>query len=313
MTTLLRLAALSVAIFGAASTRAELFVLYPGSPGNGAGAVGRFDDVSGAKLRLFGQENEGMRALAVDPAGDVLVSAEMLGAGLIYRFNAQGDYLGKVADVVGADFTALAVAPDGALHAIAWLADANDASIRHVHIVRFPGNGAPAVILVSEGSGDMTSPRALAFGPDGQLYVADARAGVLRFDAASGAALDAFVPVDRGGLVDASALAFGPDGKLYVASAQANAVLRFDAASGAFIDTFVVPQNGGLTAPRALTFGLDRNLYVTSAGFNQVLRFDGRTGLLLSGISGEAGFRPPAALAFVAARERAPIRHAIER
>jgi hypothetical protein len=313
MATLLRLAVLSAAVLCAASTRAELFVLYPGSPGNGGGAVARFDGATGAKLRLFGQDNEGLRALCVDGQGDLLVSADMVGSGLIYRFSAQGDYLGKVADVADAYFTAFAIAPDGALHAIAWLGDPADASIRHVHIVRFPGNGAPAVMLVSEGSGDMTLPRALTFGPDGQLYVADAHAGVLRFDAATGAALGTFVPVDQGSLVDASALAFGPDGNLYVASAQANAVLRFDGASGAFIDTFVVPQNGGLTAPRALAFGPDRNLYVTSAGFNQVLRFEGRTGMLLNGITGEAGFRPPAGLAFVAPRERAPFRHAIER
>jgi len=108
----------------AVSARADLLVLYRGSPG--AGAVARFEAGTGAKLAAFGRDNEGMFALAVGAADEVFVSADILGSGLIYRFNRAGEYLGKVADVNGTDYDALTIGPDGNLYAVASVADGVD-------------------------------------------------------------------------------------------------------------------------------------------------------------------------------------------
>jgi len=78
----------------------------------------------------------------------------------------------------------------------------------------------------------MTAPTSLAFGADGNLYVADPALGVIRFNGSTGAALGVFVSPGSGGLQDAAKIAFGPDGKLYVGSKRANVTLRFDAATG---------------------------------------------------------------------------------
>jgi hypothetical protein len=281
------------------AVRADLLVLYPGSPG--FGAVGRFDAATGAAGAAFGHDNEGMFALCVDARGDVYVSADLVGYGLIYRFDRAGRFLGKIADVDGVDFTALTSGPDGLLYAIAFVAEPADRAVRHAHVVRFPRDAPAATIFVSEGTLGMNAPRALGFGPDGHLYVADAEAGVLRFDGATGAALDVFVPPGRGGLADAAALAFGGDGRLYVASVRANAVLRFDALIGTFVDTFA----SGLSGPRGLAFGAEGDLYVSNTGANQVLRYDGQTGILRGALAGDPAFRSPTALAFQPALQRA--------
>jgi streptogramin lyase len=264
--------------------RADLLVLHSGASGASAGHVARFDPATGDARRAFGHDNEGMLALAVSAGGDVYVSADILGAGLIYRFDRTGKLVAKLADVAGTDFRALAFARDGSLWALASVVDASDPSVRRTHLVRFSGDDR----LVHLPAGESTEPRALAVGADGDLYVADASAGVLRFDGATGAFRGAL------GTPGASALAFGPDGKLYVASATtANAVLRFDAATGAFLDTFVVAG----TAARGLAFGPDGNLFVASAG--EVLRFDGRSGAFLGVFVARRPGEVPAALAFL--------------
>lgn len=300
MPTLPRCAAsfLALALAGVLDARADLLVLYPGT--QSAGIVGRFDVATGAALAPFGRDNEGMLALCVDAAGNSYVSADLVGSGLIYRFDRAGEFLGKLADVAGADFTALTIGPDGLLYAVASIADPTDAAVCHAHVVRFLRDATAATIFVNEGAAGMNDPRALAFGPDGNLYVADAAAGVLRFDGASGASLGTFVPAGSGGLQVAAALAFADDGKLYVANAAGGSVLRFDATTGAFADTFAT----GIGAPRGLAFGADGNLYVSSTVANQVLRFDVRTGAQLGAFGGDPSLRGPTTLAFLPGRER---------
>jgi len=106
--------------------------------------------------------------------------------------------------------------------------------------------------------GGLTAPEALQLGRDGRLYVASAGTNaILRYDATTGAFIDAFVPGDaahNGGLQHPAGLVFGPGGDLYVSSYDTGAVLRYDGATGAFRGAFVAAGSGGLTHPRCLGF-----------------------------------------------------------
>jgi hypothetical protein len=98
-------------------------------------------------------------------------------------------------------------------------------------------------------------PTALAVGPDGALYLADALLHrVLRVDPAQSGASTAFVALGAGGLQAPTGLAFGADGHLYVSDSGNDRILRFDGSSGAFIDVFSRTPPGVLQQPRALLF-----------------------------------------------------------
>jgi hypothetical protein len=110
----------------------------------------------------------------------------------------------------------------------------------------------------------------LAFGPDGNLYVANTRlfeptgGGILRYNGHTGAFIDTFVAPGSGGLLNPLSVVFGPQGDLYVGSATTNSkliaspgtstVLRYDGTTGSFLGTFVTPDSGGLRYPAALLF-----------------------------------------------------------
>ncbi len=123
---------------------------------------------------------------------------------------------------------------------------------------------------------------------------------VLRFDAATGAFKDVFIPRRTGGLAGPSDMTVGPDGALYVASFNSHAVLRFDPRTGRFLGPFVPTGSGGLNRPHSLVFGPDGNLYVSSFGTGSILRYQGRNGQLLGPFvePGGGGLREPNGLAF---------------
>lgn len=160
------------------------------------------------------------------------------------------------------------------------------------HIVHYSGtNGAYLGVFVSG-----VSPNNLTFGPDGNLYVADANLGVVRYNGTNGDYMDTFVPLGTNGVPDAANLLFGPDGNLYVYSASSNAVMRFDGRTGQFIDYFVPPNNPGLGS--GMAFGPDGNFYVTSG--SSILRYDGRTGAFLNTFASGVGAGGLLGLAYLA-------------
>jgi len=106
---------------------------------------------------------------------------------------------------------------------------------------------------------------------------------VYRYDAATGAFVDVFVPRRSGGMVEPWACIFSPwDGSLVVGaghfvSGQFIGALRFDGETGAFINQFT-PQ---LIEVHGITFGPDGDLYIgqrLEPGVGAISRFDGLTG-----------------------------------
>ena len=123
---------------------------------------------------------------------------------------------------------------------------------------------------------------------------------ILRFDQATGAFIDAFVPNAGVQPID---LTIGPDGNLYVTSGlsksddpsdpSAFSIRRYDGRTGAFIDVFAI--GGLLNFPQGLVFGPDGNLYVgnqnPSSDANGVLRYEGRTGAFIDVFASDARLR----------------------
>jgi streptogramin lyase len=116
-------------------------------------------------------------------------------------------------------------------------------------------------------------PWGLAFGPDGNLYVANFGTGteaIVRvqgpFSATAGA-VSTFV--DSGAFFD---VAFGPDGNLYAAGH--GPVVRYDIVNGAAVGDFT--HGHDLTEVHAIAFGDDGYLYV--ANDKEIDRFDAISG-----------------------------------
>lgn len=109
-------------------------------------------------------------------------------------------------------------------------------------------------LLFAPGTGGLATPGSMAFGPDGNLYVAYGYF-VNRYHPTTGAFLGQFVDTgDRTGLRYAVGIAWGPDDNLYVATQNTAGVQRYNGTTGAFMDDFVPPGSGGLTAPSHISF-----------------------------------------------------------
>src|SRR6266849_1512459 len=108
------------------------------------------------------------------------------------------------------------------------------------------------------GSGGLFTPSAMAFGPDGNLYISGGtfggNLGVRRYNPTTGAFIDFFANTGSDLLVPIG-ITFGPDNNLYVSTQNAANVMRFNFPAGTFMDFFVPNGGGGLTAPFHLTFG----------------------------------------------------------
>ena len=149
------------------------------------------------------------------------------------------------------------------------------------NILRYDANTG-AFLGIFASSSQLAGPVTLAFGPDGNLYVAGEVSGnVTRFAGQTGAFIDTFIPHGTGGLVSAHGLTFGPNQNLYVTGGSAN-VLRFNGLTGAFIDTFVASGSGGLRGPLGLLFGPGGNFYVAGGDTDSVLLFNGVTGAFIN-------------------------------
>ncbi|HEV3079103.1 MAG TPA: hypothetical protein VGY66_04965 [Gemmataceae bacterium] len=188
--------------------------------------------------------------------------------GRLARFNSEtGAFLG---DLQPSGFTGdfyprgVVIGPDGMVYA----------SVRNIaatggEIMRWnPATGQFLGDFVDSNAGnDLNRPEGIAFGPDGNLYVASFRADasdtdkVLEFSGKTGAYIGK-IDLDQVGQPRAfgQALLFGPDGKLFVpitgTGPDTGAVRRYDVSTGTFDDFVPASASGGpLGMPWYLTFG----------------------------------------------------------
>ena len=138
-----------------------------------------------------------------------------------------------------------------------------------------PNTGSSSVFWDSHTTGI----RALTFGPDGNLYVANFNQDLVRkVNGSTGADMGIFVTAASGGLDGPSALTFGPNGNLFVASENNNSVKEYSGVNGLLVSQFVLSGDGGLAVPRGLTFKQDGNLLVTSFNTSRVYEYNGTNG-----------------------------------
>ena len=149
---------------------------------------------------------------------------------------------------------------------------------------RFTNAGGYVGPFVTEGSGGLITPEGLAYGRDGNLYVAGFTTGaVLKYNGQTGASLGTFA-TDPQMTNSVLGLRFGPNGNLYVSdyNGTTSAVQEFNGVTGAKINTFnVAPGSGGLSGPVDINFTPGGDLLVSSSNTNEVLRYNATTGAFI--------------------------------
>ena len=135
------------------------------------------------------------------------------------------------------------------------------------------------------------TPAGIAFGADGNFYVADQVNSIIDiFDPTSGAYIGNFIGTGSGAsaLYSPNAITFGPDGNLYVANAgpgNFGYINAYQGPTGAkpgeFVGQFVPPGYGpafgGLDYPAGMIFH-NGYLYVADSNGGEISRFDALTG-----------------------------------
>jgi len=211
----------------------------------------------------------------------------------------------------------LAVSPAGDV----YVADASNHVVRCIDLLTgvisiVAGSGSPGW------SGDggratgarLTTPRGLAVGSDGDLYIADAGTHTIRKVSAASGAIATIAGLGRPGsdgdggpataarLSDPSAVAISVKGDLYIAD-RGNNRIRVISASTGTIETIAGQSlpgfsgDGGpgkgarLRSPRGVAIGPNGDLYIADSGNHVVRRLAGSTGILttIAG-TGDAGF-----------------------
>ena len=256
------------------------------------------------------------QGIAVGPQGDIYASSTfLLGsppppkiAGVLRFRGTNGFFVGVVAPHTSPHAvnnlygpSDLRFGPDGNLYVgTSWGFFFGPGVPEVFPILRYNGaTGAFIDIFVPAGSGGLGMPNHFVFGPDGNLYVCNwaedfhagplggeytiiEHGGVLRFNGATGAFIDAFIPAENEVY---SGIAFGPDGNLYVSSSSSNRILRFNGTTGAFMDVFASKATSPLDSPEGLVFGANGCLYVCSYHGGVVLRYNSATGAYLHAIT----------------------------
>jgi len=206
----------------------------------------------------------------------------------LMRYGTDGTFLQEFGTGAGLNYpVASTIGQDGNLYVTNW----NGAAAKVARFDPATGNYLGDFVTTAD-NGGMGRAAGLAFGPDGNLYVASTDTGeVLRFDGTTGAYIDVFV--SSGTLNSPEGLVFGQDGNLYVGGYNDNAVYKFDGSTGALIFQFDPTDTAKLKTPEDMTFGPDGNLYVASDDGSKVVRYNPNTGAYIDDFvaSGDGGLQ----------------------
>lgn len=306
-----------VAISGA---QAKLLVTSTdASSSDSPGAIRHYAD-TGASLGSFisgGPTLSEPAAIRFGPDGNIYVanaSDDDTGYS-VYRYNGTtgvfiGTFIAKLSNGLD-EVKDMVFGPDGNLYIAANEVVGNPSS-NGGEVMRFNGStGAFIDHFIPNGAGDggsnvVDEAVALAFGTDGNLYVATDGNNVIKFNGTTGAFMSVFVPSDSNGVGDITAMVFRT-GNLYVANEATNGVLRFNGTTGAFIDQFVTSGSGGLDEPVGMAFGGDGRLYLSGGDSAAVFRYSESTGAFIDTFvaSGSGGLSDPRGLVFFFTPEQA--------
>ncbi len=136
------------------------------------------------------------------------------------------------------------------------------------NVVRYNGTtGALLGVFVAVGSGGLSAPFGLTFGPNGNLFVTSATNEVMEYNGGTGAFVRNFVTsASNGGLSQPRGLTFKADGNLLVASYGTDEILEFRGLDGAPVGKWA--KVGTATAitqdsPWGIRVGPNGHVYVT--------------------------------------------------
>jgi DNA-binding beta-propeller fold protein YncE len=254
-------------------------------------SVIRYDGSTGQLIGTFVASGSGglgdPYGLAFGPDGNLYVASRGTSAGTnsIYCYNGTtGAFISTFVSAGSGglnDPTGLVFGADGNL----YVSSHNSGSVMRYE---GPSGASPGSPLPSAGQtganfvsmGSLLNPDELTFGPDGNLYVTDGNADVLKFDGTTGAFLSDFVAPGAGGLDDIRGIAFDPDGRLYVADTDTNRVHRYDS-QGNYLDDPVAGTQTVL-GPVGITFDPQGRLLIAARDTNSVLRYDNGVTVTLS-------------------------------
>ncbi len=156
-------------------------------------------------------------------------------------------------------------------------------------------NGQTGAVDAFATGGGMNLPFDLAFGPDGYLYVLDLTAGILRFDATTGAYIDLFTKPSN--LTYCRSLNFGSDGLLYMeVDLTAATILRYDPVTKTSLGVFA--SHSSFHGSSDFVFGPDGNIYATDDNSDNVARFNGATGAYMGVFTSGFALNSPTYLTF---------------
>ena len=261
---------------------ADFAVSAPGADVNGRPNQGMVYLVSGAGIPQV--------TVAGTPQ-DLLVSSRF--SNNILRYDgATGAFRGVFASGNGlANPNGIAYGRDGRLYA--GLGDQG-------RVLRFDGQTGRFIdafvkddpATTTDESGGLAGARAIAFGPEGDLYVDDGpRNRVLRYDGTTGRFIG--VATGESDLRGPVGLSFGPDGTMFVGGGLSDAAYAFR--DGVLVKRYACP---GQTAITGVLPGADGRLYAADPGTHTIYRFDVASGECLGAFATGGGLNIPIGLAW---------------